>query len=309
MDEVNPKPLQVMPYSGRGDDEMQIEIRVSEDAGGFKADDASGGCVKESVNNSTSLPSSQCSELTISFEGEVYVFPAVTHQKVQAVLLLLGGREIPSSVPSSEFLLQQNNKNLGDISQRPNISRRNASLVRFREKRKRISFEKKNRYSCRKEVALRMPRKNGQFASRKESYKVAGGDWDPTDVTPSPKYVSRKCQHCGISEKSTPAMRRGPAGPRTLCNACGLRWANKGTLRDLTKAGRISSFDADQNEGDSLEAAEAVTDNSPIQVENSSANCDDQETLDEPVSASGTEFEIPTNFDEQVDVDSQLGTQ
>ncbi|KAF8377397.1 hypothetical protein HHK36_030774 [Tetracentron sinense] len=22
-------------------------------------------------------------------------------------------------------------------------------------------------------------------------------------------------------------MRRGPAGPRTLCNACGLMWANK----------------------------------------------------------------------------------
>jgi len=37
----------------------------------------------------------------------------------------------------------------------------------------------------------------------------------------------RRCQHCGISEKSTPAMRRGPAGPRSLCNACGLMWANK----------------------------------------------------------------------------------
>ncbi|XP_021770645.1 GATA transcription factor 18-like isoform X2 [Chenopodium quinoa] len=38
---------------------------------------------------------------------------------------------------------------------------------------------------------------------------------------------SNKCQHCGISENDTPAMRRGPAGPRTLCNACGLMWANK----------------------------------------------------------------------------------
>lgn len=37
----------------------------------------------------------------------------------------------------------------------------------------------------------------------------------------------RKCQHCGVSENNTPAMRRGPAGPRTLCNACGLMWANK----------------------------------------------------------------------------------
>ena len=36
-----------------------------------------------------------------------------------------------------------------------------------------------------------------------------------------------RCQHCGVSEKLTPAMRRGPAGPRTLCNACGLMWANK----------------------------------------------------------------------------------
>ena len=37
----------------------------------------------------------------------------------------------------------------------------------------------------------------------------------------------RRCQHCGVSEHNTPAMRRGPAGPRTLCNACGLMWANK----------------------------------------------------------------------------------
>ena len=36
-----------------------------------------------------------------------------------------------------------------------------------------------------------------------------------------------RCTHCGISSKSTPMMRRGPAGPRTLCNACGLKWANK----------------------------------------------------------------------------------
>lgn len=37
----------------------------------------------------------------------------------------------------------------------------------------------------------------------------------------------RRCVHCGVTENSTPAMRRGPAGPRTLCNACGLMWANK----------------------------------------------------------------------------------
>lgn len=36
-----------------------------------------------------------------------------------------------------------------------------------------------------------------------------------------------RCSHCGISSKSTPMMRRGPSGPRSLCNACGLFWANR----------------------------------------------------------------------------------
>ncbi|GKU97903.1 hypothetical protein SLEP1_g10980 [Rubroshorea leprosula] len=34
-------------------------------------------------------------------------------------------------------------------------------------------------------------------------------------------------------------MRRGPAGPRTLCNACGLTWANK--VR-ATRSGKLSTY-------------------------------------------------------------------
>nr|CAB3471314.1 unnamed protein product [Digitaria exilis] len=45
-----------------------------------------------------------------------------------------------------------------------------------------------------------------------------------------------RCHHCGTSATATPMMRRGPDGPRTLCNACGLMWANKGLLRDLSKS-------------------------------------------------------------------------
>ncbi|CAI0410097.1 unnamed protein product [Linum tenue] len=52
----------------------------------------------------------------------------------------------------------------------------------------------------------------------------------------STSLIAVNCRHCGTSEKSTPMMRRGPEGPRTLCNACGLMWANKGTLRDLSKS-------------------------------------------------------------------------
>ncbi|XP_028109850.1 GATA transcription factor 28-like [Camellia sinensis] len=80
-----------------------------------------------------------------------------------------------------------------------------------------------------------MHRKNGQFASLKEN--SASSSWDFTksclqgDGIPRPETVVRRCQHCGVGENSTPAMHRGPAGPRTLCNACGLIWANKGWLQ------------------------------------------------------------------------------
>jgi len=40
-------------------------------------------------------------------------------------------------------------------------------LMRFREKRKERNFDKKIRYSVRKEVALRMQRNRGQFTSSK----------------------------------------------------------------------------------------------------------------------------------------------
>ncbi|XP_077214577.1 GATA transcription factor 28-like [Tasmannia lanceolata] len=185
-------------------------------------------------------------QLTLSFQGEVYVFDSVSPEKVQAVLLLLGGREVHaglSSMPS-----HQNARGSSDVPQRMNVPQRVASLLRFREKRKERNFEKKIRYNVRKEVALRMQRHKGQFTSLKPNTEEAATSvtswespqrWTPESngsqalaTTPQP---TRVCRHCGTNEKATPMMRRGPEGPRTLCNACGLMWANKGTLRDLSK--------------------------------------------------------------------------
>ncbi|WJX41210.1 hypothetical protein P8452_28599 [Trifolium repens] len=184
------------------------------------------------------LPPTRTGELTLSFEGQVYVFHDVTPQKVQAVLLLLGGRDAPAGRPKVEQPFDQSIKSMGDIARHPKLSQRIASLVRYREKRKDRCFEKKIRYTVRKEVAERMHREKGHFASLKQSPGSCAGQ----DGTPNPESL-RKCTHCGVSEKDTPAMRRGPAGPRTLCNACGLMWANKGTLRDLRKGGRNLSVE------------------------------------------------------------------
>uniref|UniRef100_A0ACD5YRS4 Uncharacterized protein n=2 Tax=Avena sativa TaxID=4498 RepID=A0ACD5YRS4_AVESA len=44
-----------------------------------------------------------------------------------------------------------------------------------------------------------------------------------------------RCLRCGISGNATPHMRRGPDGPRTLCNACGIAY-RKGKMRRMIEA-------------------------------------------------------------------------
>uniref|UniRef100_A0A7N0TJA2 GATA-type domain-containing protein n=1 Tax=Kalanchoe fedtschenkoi TaxID=63787 RepID=A0A7N0TJA2_KALFE len=45
----------------------------------------------------------------------------------------------------------------------------------------------------------------------------------PKPKSKGPKVVpGRVCEFCGCTE--TPTWRRGPSGPNTLCNRCGLRY-------------------------------------------------------------------------------------
>ncbi|MFS7979337.1 putative transcription factor TIFY family [Helianthus anomalus] len=190
-------------------------------------------------------------QLTLSFQGEVYVFDAVSPEKVQAVLLLLGGYEVPTGAPTLG-MPPQNHRGLTEFPARSSQPQRAASLSRFREKRKERCFDKKIRYSVRKEVALRMQRKKGQFTSSKAVSDEAGtatSDWNGGPAQDEETI----CRHCGISSKATPMMRRGPSGPRTLCNACGLKWANKGVLRDLNK---VSASGAPDPTGKSIEQSD-----------------------------------------------------
>ncbi|XP_074583081.1 GATA transcription factor 20-like [Curcuma longa] len=172
-------------------------------------------------------------QLTLSFQGDVYLFDNVSPEKVQAVLLLLGGQEMNVGLNSFPSPSMQN-KGM-DIPQRI------ASLTRFREKRKVRNFDKKIRYDVRKEVALRMQRNKGQFTSSKTKHEYPNSGVANSDAPENgssqenQEPTASECHHCGISARSTPMMRRGPNGPRTMCNACGLVWANKGTMRDLSK--------------------------------------------------------------------------
>ncbi|XP_041011746.1 GATA transcription factor 24-like [Juglans microcarpa x Juglans regia] len=245
------------------------------------------GGVQEVTPNTIYVPSSDyppvagnggADQLTLSFQGEVYVFDAVSPDKVQAVLLLLGGYEIPSGIPAMGTV-PLNQRGMNDFPGRSIQPQRAASLSRFREKRKERCFDKKIRYSVRKEVALRMQRKKGQFTSSKAISDEAGSDSSVYGATQGPgqddSMQETSCTHCGISSKSTPMMRRGPTGPRTLCNACGLKWANKGVLRDLSKVSTMGIQDpslkaTEQGDGDASES-DAVT---PVAEIVSTANGD-----------------------------------
>ncbi|WOK93959.1 hypothetical protein Cni_G02660 [Canna indica] len=222
----------------------------------------------EAMDAAAPLMSVTSNQLTLLFQGEVYVFDSVSPEKVQAVLLLLGGCEVPTGIAGGMPLSsQQDDKGYDDILHRTNIpAKRIASLIRFREKRKERNFDKKIRYNVRKEVALRMQRRKGQFAGKANPQDGASassnGDLVQSSIPEDPPRES-KCQNCGISEKMTPAMRRGPAGPRSLCNACGLMWANKGTLRSpsRTKIG-IPSIANPTEHGQAIDS-ELISDNKP----------------------------------------------
>lgn len=171
-------------------------------------------------------------------------------------------------------------------------------------------------------VYIRMHRKNGQFASLKSSSGSSSCDSAKSslegDGTQHSLTIPGKCHHCGVSENCTPAMRRGPDGPRTLCNACGLKWANKGTLRDLSKAGRKISVEPNElgtpnnpvkafAEGSLDHCADVeknlfssgsnLANDIPAGIISSSNNLVEQETVVDFGHASKTELVIPANFD------------
>ncbi|KAF3333029.1 GATA transcription factor 28-like protein [Carex littledalei] len=189
--------------------------------------------VSDDVDTAVPVTSGNSNQLTLLFQGEVYVFDSVTPEKVQAVLLLLGGCEVPASMASTGAVMPFNqNKGFEDILSRTDIpAQRVEALIRFRQKRKERNFDKKIRYAVRREVAERMHRHKGQFAGRANPEGESaspGGD-------ASEAVKDWKCQNCGVGPDDTPTMRRGPGGPRSLCNACGLMWANKGTFRSGQK--------------------------------------------------------------------------
>ncbi|XP_044474586.1 GATA transcription factor 25-like isoform X2 [Mangifera indica] len=264
------QPMNIPTQMSAGADEDDVSVGADNHHLGYDAHSLGNGVVIEDVAPGSVYGSSSGSELgnssqlTLSFRGQVYVFDAVTPDKVQAVLLLLGGCEFSSEPPGME--------GVADLPGRCTQPQRTASLNRFRQKRKERCFDKKVRYSVRQEVALRMQRNKGQFTSAKKSEGGAFSWGSSQDSGQDNSSSETLCSHCGISSKSTPMMRRGPSGPRSLCNACGLFWANRGTLRDLSKKTQdhsLTPIEQGEGEANDLDCRTAFhTDNDLVSFSN-----------------------------------------
>lgn len=56
----------------------------------------------------------------------------------------------------------------------------------------------------------------------KKQKRMLSGDIETKKSSSQESVVQRKCTHCEVTE--TPQWREGPNGPKTLCNACGVRY-------------------------------------------------------------------------------------
>lgn len=54
-------------------------------------------------------------------------------------------------------------------------------------------------------------------------------------AAPAPPQQQQRCVHCAATQ--TPLWRAGPAGPKTLCNACGVRWKKTGSVVARSRRG------------------------------------------------------------------------
>ncbi len=87
------------------------------------------------------------------------------------------------------------------------------------------------------------------------------------ETTPPPP-PQLKCVHCGVT--STPLWRAGPAGPKTLCNACGVRWKKTGSVVPRAKRTIAKSTRKDTHSSSAPTTRTSVQAPHPVRVHDES---------------------------------------
>jgi hypothetical protein len=72
-------------------------------------------------------------------------------------------------------------------------------------------------------LTIKIPKQQGTTEHKKKKKIKLTVPLGPVETNQNPpSQAVRKCMHCEITK--TPQWRAGPLGPKTLCNACGVRY-------------------------------------------------------------------------------------
>ncbi|TVU45165.1 hypothetical protein EJB05_04640, partial [Eragrostis curvula] len=155
-------------------------------------------------------------------------YPKHSLTQVQALLLILGGWEVPLGLESIAVPTAHDEK-YATVA-----ARRISSLMRFREKRKERCFDKKIRYNVRKEVAQKMKRRKGQFAGRVDfgDHACSSSACSSPANGQNHKFRGTMCYLSKLRYQLEAYTSNAPGASwsKVLMNACGLIWANKVSL-------------------------------------------------------------------------------
>lgn len=108
-------------------------------------------------------------------------------------------------------------------------------LTADKERSNRRQRREASRYLVRPRTAL-LPSATGTprssdtpFTNTVDKLKRKRGEGKTTTLTEE-EALGWRCSHCWMDARGETLVRRGPEGPKTLCNSCGLHWQAKGQL-------------------------------------------------------------------------------
>ncbi|KAL3518391.1 hypothetical protein ACH5RR_020980 [Cinchona calisaya] len=97
------------------------------------------------------------------------------------------------------------------ISYAASASKKTSSYRKNKEKKKKLS-----------QLSVALNSSDDSFQRAKEEFSHASHVTEKNETSLQRSVATKKCTHCEVTK--TPQWREGPMGPKTLCNACGVRY-------------------------------------------------------------------------------------
>lgn len=186
---ANPRPSIGLPH-GAGSAWLPMLISQSNSVAPLPSSDGDDSPASSVEEAGEAGPQKAAEHLTLIYKGEHFSFADVNSDTLSTILMVLQSKvkkecqETPAPTSSSQAVhaaspgkaaspTRKEAVETGNQTSAAQNSSRQASLMRFREKKRCRTFNKKIRYEVRKQVAKRMVRIKGRFAPYKQEPEAA----------------------------------------------------------------------------------------------------------------------------------------